>query len=67
MTVEPIELYGVAADGWTLAGFAGGVYMGKRTVGLGLGWPALRPSTLRSSTHVAQGQASRSQAKLQAL
>ena len=48
-------------------GFGGGVYMGSRAAGLGLGWPGLRPSALRSSTQVAQGQASRNQAKLHAL
>jgi len=34
---------------------------------LGLGWPGLRPWLARSSLQVAQGQASRSQAKVQAV
>jgi len=67
VAVEPVELYGVAADGVYAGGFTGGVVHGQENGGLGLAWPALRPSALRSSTQVAHGQAKRSHAKLQAL
>ena len=45
-------------------GLAGGVYRGRISPDFDFGWPILRPSLVRSSLQVAQGQASRSQAKV---
>jgi len=41
--------------------------MGSNVAGFGFGIPGSRPSASRSSWHVAQGHAARSQGKLQAL
>src|SRR5271166_4312280 len=52
---------------WALTGLGGGVYMGRTAAGLDFGCPGFRPWLARSSLQVAQGQASRSQANVQAL
>jgi len=68
VAVEPVELYGVAADGVYAGGLHWrGVRWARRTVGLGFGLAGFAASTLRSSTQVGTDRRKRSHAKLQAL